>query len=538
MKVHIVNPYNSAAMFRMVNPLMEHLPNVYEVTQGEEVDTSADVNIHIPFHTMIGLEDKGEGKHIIAYTHANKGQEPMVYDACQRADIVTAMTFRGRDELINMGVDPKKIHVIYCAADDFKYRKRLIGIIGYPQPNGRKREALMLDLAWQHDLTPYQFILTGEGWEGMSQRLNSLGVSCSWHHADTFEKLEATLRLLDVMLVTGYREGGPLPLLEAMASGVPVLSPDFGYAADMLDEKYIYHNTDDLMEKLNSMFAESLERHELARSWSWIDYVNEHALLIGRLTGESVDVFPERGMSRYNQLLDIIDEIKPRDICEIGTWNGNNAIRMIQQASKYRNVKDIWYQGFDLFETQTPEQFVRELSKHGHSEKIVRKRLEATGADIELVKGDTCKTLDGVITAPDLCFVDGGHSEETIQNDGIWSLAILEDNNVVVVFDDYYHEGKPEGMGCNKFIDNLDKSRFEITHLPVRTKTNDGRLIGMVKVTRNNAGISLQMQEPTYTSGSAWNEYQPKYSVSGVRQGNAPGSSDGGGELERTSPPS
>ena len=492
-RIHIVDPYESAAMNRMTQPLTDFLPDLYLVTKGEEVDLEADVNIHVPFHSMVGLEERGKGKHIVAYTHCNVGNEAHVIDACQRADLVTAMSFTGRDELISMGVDPSKVHVIYCAADQFHYRKRLVGIIGYPQPNGRKREGLIMDLAWQYDLTPYEFIFSGVGWEGMVDRLKQLGVSASHHHADTFEKLSMTMRLLDVLLVTGYREGGPLPLLECMAGGVPVLSPDLGYAADLLEPENIYNSPAELMAKLDGMFEKSFYNHKLARAWTWRDYAAEYALLIGRLISESVDLFPERGMSRYSQLLDIIDEVKPSSICEIGTWNGNNAIRMIQQAKRYQSF--VSYQGFDLFETQTAEQFRRELSKRGQDENIVRKRLDATGADVELVKGDTRQTIDEILPA-DFYFVDGGHSEETIDNDGTSVIHFME--NGVAIFDDYYHEGKPAGMGCNKFIDALDRTEFEVIHLPVRTTDAlDGRVIGMVKV-RRNATVSVQMPAETF----------------------------------------
>jgi len=178
--------------------------------------------------------------------------------------------------------------------------------------------------------------------------------------------------------------------------------------------------------------------------------------------------------------LDIIDEIKPSEIVEIGTWNGNRALQMIQQAAKYHSISEIYYEGFDLFETQTGEQFRSELSKRGWNVKVVEKRLQATGAEIELVQGDTKETLaENIVERAGLYFVDGGHSEKTIQNDFEEVRPLLI--NSVAVFDDYYHEGKPEGMGCNKVIDSLT-DQYKVTHLPIRTKTEDGRVIGMVRV--------------------------------------------------------
>ena len=49
----------------------------------------------------------------------------------------------------------------------------------------------------------------------------------------TADDLCRAYRKMDLLLVTGYREGGPLPLMEALASGVPVLTPAHGYGKDI-----------------------------------------------------------------------------------------------------------------------------------------------------------------------------------------------------------------------------------------------------------------------------------------------------------------
>lgn len=492
--IHLVTPYYSAAMRRMYEPLLSELAKIYKVTNSIEIDETADLNYHIPFHTLIGHERKTT-KHVMAYTHCNAGSEAGLIDACERADLIICMSFKGRSELMDYGVDPEKVWVTYSAADQFAFRKRLIGIIGYVQPNARKRESLILDLAWQYDMTPFEFVFVGQGWEDLVNKLRALGVTASTHDAPNDDILKNFYREIDMLLVTGYREGGPLPLLEAMASGVDVLSPHFGYAADLLDEAQLYDSLEDLADKLEAYAAPYVRNHKLARAWRWQDYCKEHALIIGRLLGDTVDLYPEYGESRYAQLLDIIDEKKPAFICEIGTWNGNRALQMIQQAAKYRSIQDVYYHGFDLFASQTGEQFRRELSKVGHDVEVVRKRLEATGAHIVLIEGDTRETTRRNVTSSDFYFVDGGHSEPTVENDGNAVLQMMP-IDAVAVFDDYYHEGKPMGAGCNKFIDALDLSKYEVTHLPIQTRAADGRLIGMVKVRKvKHANVSVQMSE-------------------------------------------
>lgn len=494
--IHIVCPYQSAAMLRMAGPLISELPKLYEVTTSEAPDIEADVNIHIPFHTLVEGE-LGKGQHFAVYTHCNPNAEPELITACNRADMVIAMSFTGRQELLNFGVDAKKIWVIPCASDGFSYRPRRVLVVGYPQPNGRKRESILLDLAFQFDLTPFEFVLAGRAWEDIAAKLGQLGVKGEIVRPVDDDVLAKFYQTADVLLVTGYMEGGPLPLLEALASGTKVLSPHFGYAADYLDDDCIYDDAKDLMGKLQAMVADSIYYHQLSRSWTWQDYVAEYALLLGRATDTTVDLYPERGMSRYAQILDIIQREKPMSVCEIGTWNGNRAIQMLQVTGKFYPSKRLRYQGFDLFEGQTGEQFTRELSKVGAPLEVVRKRIQATGAQVELVEGDTFDELNHRIDInADLIFVDGGHSEYTVDFDGRVSVEVLNySKKAVIVFDDYYHAGKPEGVGCNKFIDALNPDVYEITHLPARTETSDGRLIGMVQVKR--AEVHIQMQATT-----------------------------------------
>lgn len=488
MKLHIINPYESMAMMRLTAPLLQ-MNNLYEITSSRAIDLNADINIHAPYHTLVGEQDYGNGKHIALYTHCNPNSEGQLLEACERADIVTAMSFAGRNELLNFGVDPKKVWVTPSAADQFNYRRKAVMICGYPQPNGRKRESILLDLAYKYNLTGYEFIFTGNGWEDFAKKLAGLGVEAKITATLDEKVLTGLYQSVDVLLVTGYLEGGSLPILEAMACGTPLLSPRFGYAADYLDEEDIYDGVDDLMDKLHALFEKGVRYHQIAKAWSWKDYAAEYAMLIGRMTGTSVDLFPDRGVSRYVQLLDLLDEIKPRKICEIGTWNGNRALQLLQTAGKYYPMKRVEYQGFDLFDEQTGEHFRRELSKYAFPVEVVRKRLQATGADIDLVVGDTVDTTKQLKPA-DFYFVDGGHSDYTVTNDGWAVLHLLDDFGGVAVFDDYYHKGKPDMQGANLFIDNLPP-QFEVKHLPARTMTDDGREIGMVKVCRNTSTVTI-----------------------------------------------
>lgn len=169
---------------------------------------------------------------------------------------------------------------------------------------------------------------------------------------------------------------------------------------------------------------------------------------------------------RYANLFRTIYERRCRRIVEIGTWNGVHAEQMIRTASARNHIESVRYCGFDLFEDLTEEQFKLEFSKRPPSYQEVLHRLQRTGADIRLVRGNTRETLPRsgeLLRGADFVFIDGGHSIETIAAD--WSsVRQAMGPETTVIFDDYYPGAGPElaGLGCQGLIDELDRSRYSV----------------------------------------------------------------------------
>ena len=171
-------------------------------------------------------------------------------------------------------------------------------------------------------------------------------------------------------------------------------------------------------------------------------------------------------MSRYDNLFRLIDEHECTTIVEIGTFRGDHAIQMIKCAQKYGSVT---YYGFDLFEDMTQEVYTAELSKGpvgGFHSVDIRMKLNMTGANIHLIKGNTRKTLPEFIIGDlphiDFIFLDGGHSLETIESD--WNcVKELMGEKTIVVFDDYFTNR--EDTGCKPLVDSIDRSEYDVQHL-------------------------------------------------------------------------
>jgi predicted O-methyltransferase YrrM len=169
---------------------------------------------------------------------------------------------------------------------------------------------------------------------------------------------------------------------------------------------------------------------------------------------------------RYSYLTEAAAKYKPKRIMEIGVFNGENSLRIINEALKNGAVE---YYGFDLFDELSEDKFSMELAKHPHSMSDMQKKLDKTGAKITLIKGDTNKTLpEAAKSLPkmDLIFIDGGHSLETINNDWLYSEKMLADNGAII-FDDYWNR---TDAGCKPLIDALDRNKYDITIIPTKDR--------------------------------------------------------------------
>ena len=196
--------------------------------------------------------------------------------------------------------------------------------------------------------------------------------------------------------------------------------------------------------------------------------------------------------SRYQQLQQIIQQIKPKKIVEIGVHEGRTGLAMCHEALRWQD--EVYYCGFDLFEDIDEETNERELNvKPAVKLEEVSARFQSfkkqtEGFSFNLVKGDTNAVFQatgdspvgGRTEPPDLVFIDGGHSVETIRND----FEACR-NAKVVVLDDFYvtdSSGKSpdiEKYGCNRVVEHLGSAAVV---LPAIDPVRGGGGVGMVCV--------------------------------------------------------
>lgn len=278
--IHIIEPYHTHAMLRMAQPLFNM--GFENITAGEVIDPDADLNFHIPWHGLANLKETKSVQGML-YTHCNPNAQDDLRRACNRADFIVAMSNTGKRELIDLDVPAEKITVIYAGHSNFKPRRRNIGIIGREQPNGRKRSHILLDLCWLADVNNYNFLIVGEGWDDTAKKMINSGANVAVLKELNEEDLQEFYNHIDCLLVTGYIEGGPLTVLEAMSAGVPVIAPPVGYAKDLLHPMSIYRSVDELVNALKLHFARIYGLSELVKDCTWKAYTEKHAALFRKV---------------------------------------------------------------------------------------------------------------------------------------------------------------------------------------------------------------------------------------------------------------
>lgn len=97
-------------------------------------------------------------------------------------------------------------------------------------------DVLIEALTAVHRQTPVHALLTGPGRRYVRQGLESHGVPFTHLPQDDKSEMAQMYHALDAYCVSSREEGGPAPLRESMASGVPVVSTLVGLAIDMIDD--------------------------------------------------------------------------------------------------------------------------------------------------------------------------------------------------------------------------------------------------------------------------------------------------------------
>jgi len=113
----------------------------------------------------------------------------------------------------------------------------LIGFFGKEKSNPEDRKGVQILISAvrvANQKRPVGVLLSGEGWHQLRDSLTSQGVSVFQRKVEDLDQMRFLYGALDLYLCTSRIEGGPLPVLEAMACERPVISTPVGHVPEVI----------------------------------------------------------------------------------------------------------------------------------------------------------------------------------------------------------------------------------------------------------------------------------------------------------------
>lgn len=207
----------------------------------------------------------------------------------QFADVITTFTQRQKDELSKrFGINPEKIEVLPIGVDFKKFSSK-------PKQNLRKKlnlqdKFVILDTCFLSPKKNLELILRvlkylpknivflhvgGVSDINYKQKLDKMIKNLELEKRVIFlgkvskEEMIASYHAADVFVQPGFKESFCIPIIEAMASGLPVVTTRVGVADDVIEDSktgFIIKNENDVVNRINLLIEDTKLRRKIGRN--------------------------------------------------------------------------------------------------------------------------------------------------------------------------------------------------------------------------------------------------------------------------------
>lgn len=159
----------------------------------------------------------------------------------------------------NRHVDHKNIKIGY------------IGNIGSDLDNNRKGLDILFKVLIQlkkENKLQFEIIFAGVGWEKFAETLRANTIKARYIGYLPDKKLPDYYNSIDVLLITSRIEGGPYSVLEALSSGVPVISTQVGIVPEIIqNHKNGFHSkiddSESIVENFYTLFKDETQYYSI-----------------------------------------------------------------------------------------------------------------------------------------------------------------------------------------------------------------------------------------------------------------------------------
>ncbi len=278
MKINIIS-YEDVGLWifgKFAKKLHEHLTYLgYESKISNAPDSNYDINHHISYLDFNGLPCNIDTLMITHVDNLSKFQSLKQY---LKDDIFGICMSKGTvNYLATLGIDRKQLGFVNPAHDGIIQTRRInVGITCRVQPDGRKREYFLNEIADIIDPALFKFTIMGDGWGKNVDDIRKKGFEVIYYKEFDYDVYVSIFQHLDYYLYTGMDEG-QMGFIDAAHGGVKTIVTKQGYHLDAVGGvTYPYEEIEELREIFSKINADQANLVYSVKNWNWLDYTKKH----------------------------------------------------------------------------------------------------------------------------------------------------------------------------------------------------------------------------------------------------------------------
>ena len=260
--VHIVLSDEGWILERLAKEISDRLPYVgYSLVP--------DSSVPLQYYITYGCRKKRVSNIEVAlFTHREDDVKAAArFDQVAR-EVDYAVAMSGATDMLLSHLKEDLHSVISPGVDLDRFSPKLkIAVVGRTYHTGRKGEALVRSVL---DVPHIDWHFTGSGWPEPAL------------HVDD-KDLPEFYRSMDYILVPALIEGGPMSVLEALASGVEVIAPKVGWVPDFPHIEFALGDPVSLRQVLEELVAKRFALRESVMAMTWENWALHHDALFTSL---------------------------------------------------------------------------------------------------------------------------------------------------------------------------------------------------------------------------------------------------------------
>lgn len=262
--VHIKISDQGWILEKLAKEIANRLPYVSYSTNS---DSSAKIQYYITYGCR---EQRVSPIEIAFFTHKEEDAAAAAKFDSVASEVDFCVAQSPKTELLVRDVKPDQTQTISPGVDlDLFTPSVRIGVVGRTYHTGRKGEALVAQVI---DLPGIEWHFTGKGWPGPARFIHD-------------SELPEFYRSMDYILVPALNEGGPMCVLEALASGCEIIAPAVGWVPEFPHIEFKTGDVTDLRRVLEEVVEKKLALRRSVEKYSWQAWADLHHQLFCRLLG-------------------------------------------------------------------------------------------------------------------------------------------------------------------------------------------------------------------------------------------------------------